>query len=50
MAPRWGTKYYQMTFIFEISASLSITCDVKPESAMYSVFYAKASKISNTHL
>ena len=35
----------EMTFISKIAASLSIACDIKVEYALYSVFYAEASKI-----
>ena len=35
----------EMTFISKIAASLSIACDIKVEDALYSVFYAEASKI-----
>ena len=42
--PGYGTQNFQMAFISKISASLSITCDVKPEGALYSLFYAEASK------
>ena len=41
-------KNFQMVFISKISASLSIACDVKPEGALYSVFYAEASKRPHT--
>ena len=46
--PGWGTQHFQMAFISKISASLSIACDVKPEGALYLVFYAEASKRTHT--
>ena len=46
--PGRGTQNFQMAFISKISASLSIACDIKPEGALYSVFYAEASKRPHT--
>ena len=46
--PGWGTQNFQTAFISKISASLSIACDVKPEGALYSVFYTEASKRTHT--
>ena len=43
-----GTQHFQMTFISEISAYLSIACEIKSEGALYSVFYAEASKRPQT--
>ena len=39
-----------MVFIQQKLSSLSITCDIKLESAFYSVFYAEARKRPWTHL
>ena len=49
--PGWDLKIFKcpsMPFISKISASLSIACDVKPEGALCSVFYAESNKRPHT--
>ena len=51
LIPGWGTQNFQKAFISKISASLSITCDIKLEgtfTALYSALYAEASKRPHT--
>ena len=44
--PRVGSpRIFKIDFHQQKLSSLSIACDIKLEGALYSVFYAKASKI-----